>query len=243
MSVFDRIRKQVGEQKNFDVEKAIADVKRWRQEDEAKQPEHYKKQFDEARVNETVGRSGILPMHQNCSVDNYIVNSNEQGKAKAFAEWYINNFSDNSGGGFIFSGTPGTGKNHLAAAICNSLMARNHSCLVITVTELMQKLRNCYQSNSETTEDKFIQSMIDFDLLILDEIGLQRGTDAERLALNQIVDQRISRFKPTGMLTNLPAGSNDGSPSMSSVLGVRIMDRMRSCGGQWISFNWESYRK
>jgi DNA replication protein DnaC len=85
--------------------------------------------------------------------------------------------------------------------------------------------------------------MIDFDLLILDEIGLQRGTDAERLALNQIVDQRISRFKPTGMLTNLPAGSTDGSPSMNSVLGVRIMDRMRSNGGKWISFNWESFRK
>jgi len=56
-------------------------------------------------------------------------------------------------------------------------------------------------------------------------------------------------MKPTGMLTNLPAGCNKpmGDPewfaNMNDLLGVRIMDRMRSNGGKWISFNWESYRK
>ena len=91
--------------------------------------------------------------------------------------------------------------------------------------------------------------MNDFDLLILDEIGLQRNNDNERLALNQIIDKRIGCMKPTGMLTNLPAVCNKpvGDPewfeNMNNLLGVRIMDRMRSNGGKWISFNWESYRK
>lgn len=213
------------------------DLQRIRQEDEAKQFDHFKKQISEAQSAEAVGRSGILPMHQNCSVTNYIASTAEQQHAKQFATEYIANFDKNNGGGFIFSGKPGTGKNHLAAAICNALMSHNRTCLVITVTELMQKLRNCYQSGSETTEDKFIRTMVDYDLLVLDEIGLQRGTDAEKLALNQIVDQRICRFKPTGMLTNL------SSQQISECLGVRIMDRMRSCGGKWIAFEWESYRK
>ncbi len=219
------------------------DLKKLREQDEARQRDHFKKQFSEHRARETIGRSGILPLHKDCSIDNYIANTAEQNHAKMFAQNYIDSFHMNNGSGFIFSGQPGTGKNHLAAAICNELMDSKHSCMIITVTELMQKLRNCYQSGSENTEDKFIRSMISFDLLILDEIGLQRGSDAEKLALNQIVDQRISRFKPIGMLTNLPAGSNDGSPSMNSVLGIRVMDRMRSGGGKWISFDWESYRK
>lgn len=237
MSIFDRIKQRAGNLENFDRDKAIADVEKWRREDEAKQYDRFKKQFDEANSRETIGRSGILPLHQHCRVNNFEVKSAEQAEARDFAVSYINGFEVNNGGGFIFSGNPGTGKNHLASAICNELMNRNKSCMVITVTELMQKLRNCYNSGSETTEDQFIRSMIEFDLLILDEIGLQRGTDAEKLALNQIVDQRISRFKPTGMLTNLD------QRTINDCLGVRIMDRMRSNSGKWISFNWNSYRK
>ena len=219
------------------------DIKKLREVDENKQYAHFKAQFDKHKGEVSIGRSGILPLHRGCTIDNFIADTHEKNHAKQFSRNYADNFEQNIGCGFIFSGNVGTGKNHLAAAICNELIEKGKSVLIITVTELMQKLRNCYQIGSETSEDEFIKTMIDFDLLILDEIGLQRGTDAERLALNQIVDQRISRFKPTGMLTNLPAGSTDGSPSMNSVLGVRIMDRMRSNGGKWISFDWESFRK
>lgn len=233
-NMFDEIKRRAAEGNH---KYSWEELQQIRKEDESKQYDHFKKQISEARSAEAIGRSGILPMHQNCSVTNFIANTAEQHKAKIFATEYIANFDKNNGGGFVFSGQPGTGKNHLAAAICNALLAHNRSCLVITVTELMQKLRNCYQSGSETTEDKFIRTMIEYDLLVLDEIGLQRNSDAEKLALNQIVDQRICRFKPTGMLTNLSA------QQINECLGVRIMDRMRSCDGKWISFDWESFRK
>lgn len=184
-----------------------------------------------------IGRSGIQPLHQGCTVNNFEADTTKKTEAKRFAYEYITSFSDNNGRGFIFSGNPGTGKNHLAAAICNALLKTGKSCLMITVNELMQKLRNTYQHDSKMTEDQFIQSIIEYDLLVLDEIGLQRGTDAERLAINQIVDQRICRIKPTGMLTNL------GAADMAAVLGERVMDRMKMNGGRWISFDWESYRK
>lgn len=237
MSVFDRIKAKVGDQKDFDVDKAISEVKRWRAEDELKQVERFKKQFDECRANESIGRSGILDLHQSCSVDNYIAATAEQNHVKQFTRNYIDNFHMNNGSGFIFSGSAGTGKNHLAAAMCNELMQRNVSCLVITVNELMQKLRGTYQRDSKITEDQFIRSVIDFDLLIIDEVGLQRGTDAERLAINQIVDGRMCRLKPTGMLTNLEANE------INEILGVRVMDRMRNNGGKWLQFKWQSYRK
>lgn len=101
----------------------------------------------------------------------------------------------------------------------------------------MIKMRKCYGNNPDYGEDEFIQSLVKFDLLVLDEIGLQRGTDNEKLVLNQVIDQRISRFKPTGMITNLNA------EDVNKLLGVRIMDRMRMNGGEWIPFTWGSYRK
>lgn len=191
-----------------------------------------------AILEKTIGRSGIQPLHQSCTVSNFETDSQDKVDAKRFAFDYITNFAENNNGkGFIFSGTPGTGKNHLAAAICNALIKSGKSCMIITVNELMQKLRNTYQKDSQTTEDQFIQSMIKHDLLVLDEIGLQRGTDAERLVINQIVDQRVCQIKPTGMLTNLSA------EELEAVVGARIMDRMRMNGGKWIPFNWESHRK
>lgn len=190
-----------------------------------------------AHQDKAIGRSGIQPLHRGCTVNNFESDTADKKNAKRFAYEYITGFDDNNGQGFIFSGTPGTGKNHLAAAICNALLKSNKTCLVITVNELMQKLRNTYQSDSTMTEDQFIQGIIEYDLLVLDEIGLQRGTDAERLAINQIIDQRVCRIKPTGMLTNLT------SDEMKVTLGERIMDRMKMNGGKWVAFNWESYRK
>ncbi|WPH64072.1 putative AAA family ATPase [Vibrio phage vB_VpP_1] len=237
MSVFDRIRERVGVQENFDATKAIEDVKRWREEDEAKQYEHFSKQIQDAKLKKAVDRSGVLPLHQGCTVENYQVTNRGQAEARDFTRSYIDRFELNNGQGFVFAGEPGTGKNHLAAAMCNELIDRGKSCLVITVNELMIRLRNCYSDGSETSEDKFYRAMIAYDLLIIDEVGLQRGTTAENITINTIVDQRLCRLKPTGMLTNCDANT------LNDILGIRVMDRMRMNQGQWMQFDWESYRK
>ena len=202
--------------------------------------EAFNKEIDSRKSNENLqsimGRSGIMPLHQGCTIENFIATTPDQQVAKQFASDYIVGFGDNKGCGFILSGKSGTGKNHIAAAICNNLMARRKTCLVATVSDLMIKLRKCYGNDSKMSEDEFLSGLIKFDLLVIDEIGLQRGTDSEKLVLNQVVDQRISNFKPTGMLTNLDARE------INDILGVRIMDRMRMNGGRWIPFSWESHR-
>lgn len=189
----------------------------------------------ERRLKSIIGRSGILPIHQGCTIDNYVVSSDLQNKALTFSKRYIEEFDDNFGKCFIFSGNTGTGKNHLSASICNSLMMKGKNCLVITVNELMIKSRECYGNNPKYSETEFLKKLIDFDLLIIDEVGLQKGTDHEKIMLNQIVDQRIGNLKPVGILTNLE------KEQLTSVLGERIMDRLRA-NGRWIKFNWDSYR-
>lgn len=191
----------------------------------------------ESAAQSITGRSGIMPLHQNCTIENYQAQSHEQIFAREFAKNYIDTFHQNFGRGFIFSGLSGTGKNHLSSAICNDLMSKGKSCLVITVTELMMKMRKCYSKDPECAEDEFIRRLVALDLMVIDEIGLQKKSDHESIILNQIIDQRIGNLKPTGLLTNIDA------QSMNECLGVRIMDRMKSNGGQWIAFNWQSFRK
>lgn len=213
------------------------DLMKKRKEDNDKFVKSIQGEQKKQSMNNSIGRSGIQPLHQRCTINNYETNTEEQNFAKAFAFNYIMNFESNSGCGFIFSGESGTGKNHLSAAICNKLIADGKQCLIITVNELIMKLRKCYGSDAECGEDKFIENLVSLDLLVLDEIGLQRENVNEKLVLNQIVDQRISRFKPTGMLTN------QNAEEINKTLGIRIMDRMRMNGGQWIPFEWESFRK
>lgn len=182
------------------------------------------------------GRSGILPIHQGCTFHNFKAGTPAKDKALGFSKWFTEKFSHNAGQSFIFSGDTGTGKNHLSAAICNQLMSEGKTCLVITITELMIRMRTCYGDNATMDEDKFIKSLISLNLLIIDEIGLQRENINEKLLINQIIDGRLGNFKPTGILTNM------GRPELTELLGKRVMDRLRDNKGQWINFKWESYR-
>tara|TARA_R100000951_G_scaffold116755_1_gene130441 strand:+ start:6540 stop:7247 length:708 start_codon:yes stop_codon:yes gene_type:complete len=212
------------------------DLMRIREEGAVEASEAITKQREEAALKSILGRSGILPLHQSCTIENFEVKDHLQAFARDFAKNYIERFNNNFGTCFVFSGGTGTGKNHLSAAICNSLMAQGKTCLVVTVTELMIRMRKCYGDNAEYSEDEFIRQLVNFDLLILDEIGLQKGSDHEKIILNQIIDHRIGNLKPVGVLTNLDQNN------VKNVLGERIFDRLKSNNSQWIPFNWVSYR-
>ena len=72
-------------------------------------------------------------------------------------------------------------------------------------------------------------------LLIIDEVGVQFGTEAERTQLFGIIDERYREQRPSILLTNL------GLDDSKSFIGARAYDRLRECG-QWVPFDWESYR-
>lgn len=180
-------------------------------------------------------RSGIRELHMNCSFDNYHISHQGQQKALENARQYAENFSGNIAS-FVFSGKPGTGKNHLAAAICNSLLLRDFSVLIITVADMMLAMKDTFHHAANTTEEQLIDDLSRVDLLVIDEIGMQFESRYEKVIINQIVDRRSSSKHPTGMLTNL------NSHEMSALLGERVMDRMRLGNSLWVTFNWESYR-
>ena len=136
---------------------------------------------------------------------------------------------------FVFSGRPGTGKNHLAAAIGNHLILRGKSVLIVTVADLMSIIKGSF-SGGDRTEEHLLHDFSTVDLLVIDEIGMQTESRYEKVIINQIVDRRSSSKRPTGMLTNL------NHAEMVKLLGERVMDRMRLGQSLWVSFNWESYR-
>ncbi|EAM3195592.1 DNA replication protein DnaC [Salmonella enterica] len=169
--------------------------------------EEIDRQNRQARVEKIFGRAGIQRLHRGCSFANYRIQNDGQRHALSQAKSIAGEL-DTGCTNFVFSGNPGTGKNHLAAAIGNRLMNAGRSVIVITVA----------------------------DLLILDEVGVQRETRNEQVTLHQIVDRRTASMRSVGMLTNL------NHEALTKLAGQRVMDRMTMNGGRWVNFDWGSWR-
>lgn len=105
----------------------------------------------------------------------------------------------------------------------------------MTVPDLMLRARKCYDEGQ--SESDLLDDLCKVDLLVLDEVGVQRDTRNEWVLLNQIIDRRMASMKPVGVLTNL------NYDELSKVLGERVMDRLTMDDGIWVNFAWGSYRK
>lgn len=214
---------------------SVKEWQAWQETEGRKRSEEIDRVNQRARSEKIFGRAGIQALHRSCSFANYEVKGPEQRQAYSMAKSYAQNFGGGSFASFVFSGAPGTGKNHLAAAIGNHLLGAGHSVLVVTIPDLMLRVRECYDDGQ--SESSLLNDLCNVDLLVLDEVGIQRGSSGEKVIINQVIDRRLSSMRPVGILTNL------NHNELVATLGARVMDRLQMDGGIWVNFDWESYRK
>ena len=172
------------------------------------------------------------------TLDSYVAKSSGQQKALAFAKEYAKNFDQviKTGRSAIFVGKPGTGKTHLAIGIALSIMQQQRSPVFVTVQRLIRRVKDSWRTKEET-ESEVIDAFASPDLLILDEVGVQFGSEFEKQLLFDVLNERYEKLKPSILLSNIP------SEQLSDYLGERVTDRLRENGGALIGFNWDSYRK
>ncbi|QCI25831.1 ATP-binding protein [Buchnera aphidicola] len=195
------------------------------------------KQNKTLEIHDTFKKSGIRKLYMECSFNNYIIEHEGHKKVVHLAKKYAKNFNNNMSS-FVFLGKPGTGKNHLAAAISNYLILRGKKVFMITISDLMSTIKSTFNNiNKKLTEEKFIKYLSKIDLLIFDEIGIQIESKYEKMIINQIIEHRSASKKPTGMLSNL------NGFTITKILGENIIDRMKLGNSLWLNFNWTSYRR
>ncbi|WP_343154273.1 DNA replication protein DnaC [Buchnera aphidicola (Aphis aurantii)] len=212
------------------------DLLAWNQEQGRISSELILRENKAMKMQRVLGRSGIRELYLNCSFENYKIEHEGQRKALKAAKRYAEEFNENIAS-FIFSGRPGTGKNHLASAIGNYLILHGKSILLVTVADLMSNMKGTFSGSSNITEENLLHNLSSVDLLMIDEIGMQTESRYEKVIINQIVDRRSSSKRSTGMLSNL------NHKGMKNLLGERVIDRMRLGNSLWLNFEWESYRQ
>lgn len=170
------------------------------------------------------------------TLDNYRAETDGQRKAldvcRGFAEGFDRHLK--TGASLVMSGKPGTGKSHLAGAILQAILPR-HVGAYMTLMDLIRMLRDTWRRDSEITESQMLAKLQELPLLVIDEVGVQYGTDGERAILFDVLDRRYRGMRPTILMTNL------GKEDFRTAVGDRVFDRLTETA-RWLPFDWPSFR-
>jgi DNA replication protein DnaC len=190
-----------------------------------------------AARDEAIGSAAVPPRFRDRTFESFSAETPAQAHALSVAQRFASEFPAalRTGAGLVFSGKPGTGKSHLAASVMLALFER-HWVRYVTCMGLIRLVRETWRKDSENTEREVLRYFGDqLDLLVIDEIGVQYGTDGEQTVLFEVLDRRYSGMRPTILLTN------QDREGFQAYVGERVLDRLRETS-RWVAFDWPSYR-
>lgn len=150
----------------------------------------------------------------------------------------------------FWHGHPGTGKDHLAVALCKALLYRGYKAHLMSIDSLLNlywvAIKGKHVYKGRFFNEKTILNIIDgLDLLILNELGLRTYNEHEITFLHQIISRIYDRNKGClCVISNEAFTSADGTGrSVSGILGDRIMSRASQCSYWRLRFNWRDFRQ
>lgn len=198
--------------------------------------EYVEKKSPQAKINQLLKNAMMAPRFREKSFETYLINSEINRIYQKEALRVSKTFAENLRGmGLLFLGESGNGKNHLAAAIINQIIQDGKTALMLKAIKLFRAVKESWDKKSSTKESQIIDSCVTPDLLVIDEIGVQVGSDTEMRIISEIIDDRYENYKPSILIGNVTVDE------LNDLIGTRAVDRFKE-GGRVVVFNWESYR-
>jgi len=184
-------------------------------------------------------KAEIPPRFADRALETYRATMPEQQRALDIATQYASEAEEvmELGRCLVLCGKPGTGKTHLAAGIAKKFIAGGLSARFTSAMNAIRAVRDTYRKDSQLTERQAIEDFAKPDLVIIDEVGQQLGTEAEKVTLFDLINARYERMRPMIVISNLTIDEVRG------YIGDRAFDRLRENGGMAFAFSWDSYRR
>ena len=132
---------------------------------------------------------------------------------------YADNFPElkKQGKGLLLYGQCGTGKTYSACEVANALIDKGYSVLVTNFARVLNELQATFE------KQEYIDSINRNDLLVLDDLGIERDTSFAREQVYNIIDARYRAGLPMIITTNL---TMDKIKATQDIDNMRIYDRI-----------------
>lgn len=158
------------------------------------------------------------PLYETSRFEN---DDGRQERAVGIAKKYVENFPKfyEENIGLMFWGGVGTGKSFIAACIANALIDKLTPVIMSSVQDLVSDITEDYGENREY----ILNHIKSVDLLILDDLGVERDTPYMLEHVYDIVNARYKAKKPLIVTTNLSMAQMSGETDFSK---KRIYDRV-----------------
>ncbi len=107
--------------------------------------------------------------------------------------------------GIMMRGDTGLGKTHLSLAIANEVIKSGYSVVYVSAPDILSKLEREHFSYNYSNEEQLMQSLLECDLLIIDDLGTEFSTQFSSTTVYNLFNSRINMGKPVIISTNLDA--------------------------------------
>lgn len=141
----------------------------------------------------------------------------------SFMRQYAENFPQyrKEGKGLLLYGDTGTGKTCFSAMIANAVLAQGYRARMINFEQIEKELWDADQ------KAEYMRELLGYDLLVLDDLGIERKNDYMQGIVYNVVDGRVRQGLPVIVTTNL---TTDEFSKTEEIAYKRIYERlMHNC--------------
>ena len=169
---------------------------------EKKEREEYDKQekrLEEMRIVESLRKLSLMDEKLIKANLSTFTATDDNARLLKIVQNYIVNFDRmyEENQGLLLWGPVGTGKSYAAATIANELLERKTSVVMTSFIKIIKEVGTFDEDNGK------IEKINSAKLLIIDDLGAERGTDYTLERVYDIIDSRYRSNKPIILTTNL----------------------------------------
>lgn len=170
-----------------------------------------------ANIELILTKAGVPPRYKDCSQATY------QGKYPNIMPAYI-------------CGPIGTGKTHLAVALLRDHILECETQTLppvrfVRMVDLLKEIRQTFKEDSQVNEqDLLIYYGLEVELLVLDDLGVEKITDWVLQTLYDLIDKRYVELKSTIITSNIPLKDFE---RLYGEMGKRLASRIVGIGDIW----------
>jgi DNA replication protein DnaC len=100
--------------------------------------------------------------------------------------------------GLLLMGPVGTGKSFFAGCIANALLEQGERVMMTNFSRILNELTNYHAD-----KNRIVQDLVDYPLLVIDDLGIERHSDFALEQIYNVIDSRYCKMKPLIVTTNL----------------------------------------